>query len=288
MLYRSSGGSAWAENAPAPGLSLQCRIILAEVFPGFARSLVSRPEMKPELRFRAPLLCVAWLALQGCASPATPAGPSHSNALWVVVDTGCNQGWAPIPALQCFPKRGDAVLKDRCGATHFLLIPLARRSGVESPELLSGDEPDYFEDAWSARDRVISASGRSDVRSDELGLAVNSRWGRSQDQLHIHIDFVRPEVRAALAQWSREGGTRPEVELFGHRYRVFHVTALIRPTPFQRAATPGESERERGKSTIAVVGDGGAGFYELFGRADLTGLDRGHAEEILVSKPCGK
>jgi CDP-diacylglycerol pyrophosphatase len=233
-------------------------------------------------------LCIASLALHGCASPSPSSPPSHSNALWIVIDTGCNQGWAPVPSLQCFPKRGDAVLKDRCGTTHFLLIPLARRTGIESPELLRDDEPDYFEDAWSARDRVIAASGRSDVRSDELGLAINSRWGRSQDQLHIHIDFVRPEVREALRQWSREGGTRPDIELFRHRYRVVHTGGLQRPTPFQRAATAGETEQQRGMNTIAVVGDGGSGFYELFGHADRVGLDRGHAEEILVPKPCGK
>ena len=80
-----------------------------------------------------------------------------------------------MPSLQCHPEHGDAVLKDRCGATHYLLIPTARRTGVESPELLRDDEPDYFGDAWAARDRVIAASGRSDVRTDELGLAINSR-----------------------------------------------------------------------------------------------------------------
>jgi CDP-diacylglycerol pyrophosphatase len=193
-----------------------------------------------------------------------------------------------VPSLQCNRVLGEAVLKDRCGATHYLLIPTARRIGVESPELLRDDEPDYFADAWAARDRVIAASGRSDVRPDELGLAINSRWGRSQDQLHIHIDFVRPEVRDAIRQWAREGASRPSLELFGHSYRIVHVAALQRPTPFQRAAGADDTVQQRERNTIAMVGDGASGFYVLIGHADLAGLDRGHAEEILVPRRCGK
>jgi CDP-diacylglycerol pyrophosphatase len=224
------------------------------------------------------------MALQGCGSAAAPG---HSNALWVVVDAGCNQGWAPVPFLQCDRARGEAVLKDRCGATHYLLIPTARRIGIESPELLRDDEPDYFGDAWVARDRVIAASGRSDVRSDEVGLAINSRWGRTQDQLHIHTDFVRPEVRDAIGQWLRGGAAGPNIELFGHTYRIVHVAALQRPTPFQRAASAADTLQQRELNTIAVVGDGASGYYLLFGRADPARLDRGHAEEILIPRHCG-
>jgi CDP-diacylglycerol pyrophosphatase len=229
-------------------------------------------------------LFIALIGLQACG---TSAPPGHSNVLWHLVDAGCNQGWAPVPSLQCNPAQGDAVLKDICGATHYLLIPTARRIGVESPELLRDEEPDYFDDAWAARDRVIAASGHSDVRSDELGLAINSRWGRSQDQLHIHIDFVRPEARDAIRQWVREGASRPSLELFGHAYRIVHTDTLQRPSPFQRAATAADTPQQREMNTIAVVGDGASGFYVLLGRADLAGRDRGHAEEVLVPRHCG-
>jgi CDP-diacylglycerol pyrophosphatase len=223
------------------------------------------------------------VALQACG---TSSAPVHSHALWLLVDAGCNQGWAPVPSLQCYPEHGDAVLKDRCGATHYLLIPTARRTGVESAELLRDDEPDYFGDAWAARDRVIAASGRSDVRTDELGLAINSRWGRSQDQLHIHIDFVRPEVRDAIRQWRREGASSPSLSLLGHSYRIVHVETLQGPSLFQRAAGAADTLQQREMNTIAVVGDGASGFNVLFGHADPTALDRGHGEEILVPRRC--
>jgi CDP-diacylglycerol pyrophosphatase len=232
-----------------------------------------------------PGLLLALAALQGCAAFSPPG---QSDALWLVIDAGCNQGWAPVPKLQCHPERGDAVLKDRCGETHYLLVPTARRAGVESPELLRDGEPDYFADAWAARDRVIADSGRLQARSDELGLAINSRWGRSQGQLHIHIDFVRQEVRDAIAQWARAGASGSTVMLFGHAYRIAHVASLQRPSPFQRAATAADTPQQREMNTIAVVGDGDGGFYLLLGRADLARGNRGHAEEILVPKHCGK
>jgi CDP-diacylglycerol pyrophosphatase len=228
-------------------------------------------------------LLVASIALLACST--SPTG--HSNALWLVVNARCNQGWAPVPSLHCYPEHGDAVLKDRCGTTHYLLIPMARRTGVESAELLRDDEPDYFGDAWAARDRVIAASGRSDVHPDEIGLVINSRWGRSQDQLHIHIDFVRPEVRDAIAQWRREGATAPSVSLFGHTYRIVHVSTLRQPSPFQRAVRAGDTLQQREMNTIAVIGDSTTGFTVLFGRADPTGLDRGHGEEVLIPRHCG-
>jgi CDP-diacylglycerol pyrophosphatase len=228
-------------------------------------------------------LSIALVALPACGT----SSPGGSNALWRLVDAGCNQGWAPVPSLHCNRGGGDAVLKDICGGTHYLLIPTARRTGVESAELLRDDEPDYFGDAWIARDRVIAASGRSDVHPDELGLAINSRWSRSQNQLHIHIDFVRPEVRDAIGRWRREGASADSIELFGHAYRIVHVETLQRPTPFQMAASSGDTLQQREMNTIAVVGDGASGFYVLFGRADPMGRDRGHGEEILVPRHCG-
>jgi CDP-diacylglycerol pyrophosphatase len=229
-------------------------------------------------------LFIASAVLGGCSSSSSCA-PTDS-VLWCLVDAGCNRGAAPGPSLQCNPMHQDAVLKDRCGATHYLLIPTRLRVGIENPELLRDDEPNYFADAWAARDRVIAASGRSDVGSDELGLAINSRRGRSQEQLHIHVDFVNPAVRDLLLQWLREGGSRPRIELLGHAYRIVHVATLQSPTPFQRAASADEAQARRDLNTIAVVGDGDSGFVVLFGRAGLLGPDRGHAEDILVPRHC--
>ncbi|HYA59928.1 MAG TPA: CDP-diacylglycerol diphosphatase, partial [Burkholderiaceae bacterium] len=161
--------------------------------------------------------------------------------------------------------------------------PTARRTGVESPELQTAGEPNYFALAWEQRDKTANAApGDADV-----GLAINSRYGRSQSQLHIHIDRLRPEVRAALRGLTLPIGTQTYLELMGHRYRVDHLDTLAQ-SPFARAAREWDARTldERARLTLAIAGDGAGGFFLLSDRADLAALDRGHAEELLRPRSC--
>jgi CDP-diacylglycerol pyrophosphatase len=226
-------------------------------------------------------LCTLVVGYQvgGTTAASTPV-------IWKIVDSGCNRGGPAGQGLTCRTGNVDAVLKDRCGATHFLLIPTVRRVGVESPELLRQDEPNYFADAWDARELVVRAGGRDSAASDEIGLAINSRWGRSQRQLHIHIDFVDPPVRQALHQWALAGAQAGDLKLAGHDYHVMHLASLQPPTPFVRLA-PASAAALPDRLTIAVIGDGGTGFFLLSTYADVYKLNRGHAEELLVPKACG-
>lgn len=224
-------------------------------------------------------------ALGGCARNAEPA----DLAIWRIVDQGCNAGQqAPTQShssndLTCDAREGYAVLKDRCGPTHFLLIPTARRTGVESPELQTAGEPNYFALAWQERGRIVNAApGDGDV-----GLAINSRYGRSQSQLHIHIDRLRPQVREALRTLSLSVGAQTSLELMGHRYRVDHLDSLAN-SPFAQAAREWDAHtlEERARLTLAIASDGAGGFFLLSDRADLAMLDRGHAEELLQPRSC--
>jgi hypothetical protein len=65
------------------------------------------------------------------------------------------------------------------------------------------------------------------------------------------------------------------------------IASLQAPTPFVRLA-PAFAEALPDRLTIAVTGDGGAGFFLLSTRADLFKLNRGHAEELLVPKDCSR
>ena len=94
--------------------------------------------------------------------------------------------------------RGSAVLKDLVGATQFLLIPTERIGGIESPQILAADAPNYFAARGAPAPSSNSAPG---VNCPATGssLAINSADARTQDELHIHIDCVRADVRQALA-----------------------------------------------------------------------------------------
>jgi CDP-diacylglycerol pyrophosphatase len=237
------------------------------------------------------------ICLAGCG----PNPDAADLAIWRIVDHGCNptpateSGAQPQPArssasvLQCDAAQGYAVLKDRCGTTHFLLIPTARRAGIESPEPQSAQEPNYFELAWNERSRSWAALPAPRHDDADIGLAINSRYGRSQAQLHIHIDFVQPLVRDALRGASvAQGAAGARLELMGHWYRVDHVDSLAHSS-FARVTGEwgAHSEMDRARLTLAVVGDGKGGFFLLSDRADLLSLDRGHAEELLVPHSCG-
>ncbi len=71
-----------------------------------------------------------------------------------------------------------------------------------------------------------------------MSLAINSAVGRTQDQLHIHIDCVRPDVRDTLAanldRISDTWGPFP-LPLAGNMYRAIRINgpALDGVDPFR-------------------------------------------------------
>lgn len=231
------------------------------------------------------LTLAATFALGACAH-----GPDAPNlALWRIVSQGCEASPAhPVAGLQCDPAYGVALLKDRCGPDHYLVIPLARRPGIESPELLDPREPNVIAYAWAQRGRSLGLDAAMPVPANaDLALAINSRYGRSQEQLHVHIDALRPEVRSALDALPRPVAPGTMVELAGHRYRVDPLERL-EPAPFAAlaAAWGAHSQDERAHLTLALVQDRQGGFLLLSDRADLWRLDRGHAEELLRERHC--
>jgi CDP-diacylglycerol pyrophosphatase len=103
----------------------------------------------------------------------------------------------PKPCAEVNLAGGFAILKDISGATQYLLIPTSEIGGIEDPSLLASLARNYFADAWQARGFVEKVLGHAMPR-DTLSLAINSASGRTQDQLHIHIDCIRADVRDAL------------------------------------------------------------------------------------------
>ena len=157
---------------------------------------------------------------------AEDAMSTHRQALWHIVHDLCEPSaraiGAPAPCTAVNLQAGFAVLKDIQGPTQYLIIPTARVSGIESPDLLQPDGPNYWRDAWRARRWLEKKVGRPVPRWG-VGLAVNSQSGRSQDQLHIHLDCVRADVSDVLAKHQAAIGDRWSKLTVGpghYRYRV--------------------------------------------------------------------
>lgn len=228
---------------------------------------------------------------------AAPAQAADPDALWKIVNGLCvpnqEQHGNPAPCalvdLQGGAGRGYALLKDIRGKTQYLLIPTARVTGIEDPALLQPGAPNYFAAAWRERAYTERAAGHA-VPRDGLSLAVNSPDARSQNQLHIHIDCLRADVRAGLHRLLPAIGDRWRpltARLAGHLYWARRIVGadLDGADPFQllAAGKPG-ARATMGRQTLAVAGvtfaDRRPGFVLLDDQVNFAAGDRGGGEEL--------
>ena len=208
---------------------------------------------------------------------AAAASCANRDALREIVQDQCLAHWRErhraAPCVEVHPdpagpaESGYAVLADRKGGAHFLLIPIRTISGIESPALQEPDAPSYFEAAWRAHERLDGVVGRK-IPPGLVGLAVNPPHARSQDQLHIHIECLRPDVYQTLARqaahlpasWSR-------ITLDGSSYWARRIPGdLDADDPFKLlAAHFPDADRGMGDYTLVVTGpaSGDRGFLML-------------------------
>jgi CDP-diacylglycerol pyrophosphatase len=237
------------------------------------------------------VLAVCALVAGAAAVRVIASARTDPDALWKVVHGLCARDETanriPAPCLTVNLTAGYAVLKDARGNDQVLVIPTARVSGIESPEVTQPGAPNYFEEAWAARRYVERLAGQTIPRED-IALAVNSIDGRSQNQLHIHVDCVRPSVKQTLgAALPRigPGWSRFRLTLMGQRYRARWIAGedLGGRNPFALLAEDPAARARMGRETLAVVGavkDGEPGFVLLSDHADLAHGDEGHAESL--------
>jgi CDP-diacylglycerol pyrophosphatase len=192
-------------------------------------------------------------------------------------------------------ERGYAVLRAPFRDTHLVTMPTARLSGIEAPQLRAANAPNYFADAWGAR-HFIQADLKRTMAWNDVGLAVNSRSTRSQDQLHIHVDCVQARVKAALAERLSAAPTDAWMEggysVYGQTYWIRRVDSpsLEGVNPFRLAAEIPALQARPELTTIAVVGvtdpEGGDGFMLLAGQSDPTLAARQSTAEDLLDHAC--
>jgi CDP-diacylglycerol pyrophosphatase len=233
-------------------------------------------------------LFLVWFAM---VAPAARADP---DALWKIVHDQCvpseQSVGDPAPCAVVDLAGGYAILKDRRGATQFLVIPTAKIAGIESPEILAPDAPNYWRAAWDAR-RLVEQRAGMPIPRDDIGMVVNSAYGRSQNQLHIHVDCIRPDVIEALHAAAPDIGSHWKplgAELAGHRYRAMRLDGAVLSdrNPFNiLAAGDAEAGSDMGRETLAVMGatlpDGRSGFFLLSDRDSVIGMDVASSESLL-------
>lgn len=242
------------------------------------------------LRRGGALLLALVVAVAGAGIGRADGNP---NALWQIVHDRCVPDQIahddPSPCTAVDLTGGTAVLKDLVGATQFLLIPTRRSSGIDDPAVLAPGTPNYFAAAWRARQFVDERAGATLPR-EWVSLAINSAFARSQDQLHIHVDCVRPDVQQALSDNAASVGPTwmPfPVPLAGHRYDAMSVAGedLDGSDPFVLLADGVAGAREAmAARTLVVVGSvdaaGRPGFVVLTDRADPATGDQAEGEEL--------
>jgi CDP-diacylglycerol pyrophosphatase len=223
---------------------------------------------------------------------AAPAG--NRDALRRIVQDQCAVHWQQAhiatPCARIYlpgaplEREGFAILPDRRGGAHFLLIPTESIAGMESAELLEPGAPNYFAAAWAARDLLSPVVGHS-IRRGAIGMALNPRHARSQDQLHIHIECVRADIaRALLTAAPRITDTWSPIGIGGWSYQAMRAMGeelgAANPFTLLAAKLPG-AKAAMGDYTLVVAGmdfKEGPGFILL--------AANGPAGELLLDSGC--
>ena len=214
---------------------------------------------------------------------------SNPNALWNIISQKClpNQqsNGKPAPCVQVDEQQGFVVLKDMNGPLQYLLMPTARITGMESPALLEPATPNFFSQAWAARHYMAEKYGKP-IDDSNVSLAINSQYGRSQNQLHIHISCLLPEVKNRLikdgAAMGYDWQELPD-KLLGHTYLARKVTpAELNQRGAFRILAEGvpEADKKMGHFGMAMVSLQGGDFLLLASERDLLKLNNASTEEI--------
>jgi CDP-diacylglycerol pyrophosphatase len=158
------------------------------------------------------------------------------------------------------PGLGFVVIKDDDPAkpAAWLLVPSTDVTGIEDPAVFQAPVALFWQIGWEAGRDLVPAF------RDGLGLAINSKAGRSQNLLHIHISCLRPDVRAAIAaaDIGPDWADAPFLPLAGQTFNARRVPRL-EPSPFLLLRDlPGAAE-EMANQSLAVVGHPGGGYVLL-------------------------
>ncbi|MFO1162121.1 MAG: CDP-diacylglycerol diphosphatase [Reyranellaceae bacterium] len=207
--------------------------------------------------------------------------PPAPNALWALAQC-CMRSLANDVGCRVYDKADDyIILKDNAvrKPRSYMIIPTIRVTGIEDRLVARPPTVDFWQYGW-AQSRTYPGYPMADT-----GLAINSQHGRTENQLHIHISCVRPDVKQALDHAAIELFPAQPVTLrlppHDHLYRAVKVSSLAgKQSPFLVFQTDRQVKDDMGRQSIAVVGSRVANEYFVLDTSRGDG-NPGVAEELL-------
>jgi CDP-diacylglycerol pyrophosphatase len=212
---------------------------------------------------------------------AAPTAGKPKNILLRLAEQ-CSKNTASVSGCRTFTtneKQEYVILKDNAPEKPqaYLLIPVEPVTGVDDDKIFSPPVVDLWSSAWLWSEKYPGKPAAL------TGLAVNSVLARSENQLHIHISCILPDVTKTL--WKKrisQDANRPTLLKLGPNHTPYRVVAV--PTldslnsPFAIARTMAQATKTEMKDhgIAAVQGKKSRGYYVL----DTT-EGRGGAEELL-------
>lgn len=143
-----------------------------------------------------------------CPDPSAECGHREDHGrdnflLWekVLVSVGVR---LPPPKVDCLKRTDNYVVLHGSPETNhnYILLPTCRVAGIECPYIWGPPAyPFYWNDAWSE----AQVSGAAQVMYADIGLGVNSKPARTQDQLHIHMAGILSGVQGQLNSHEKAG-----------------------------------------------------------------------------------
>lgn len=235
------------------------------------------------------LAAPAPLSVRAIPAPAqTAAGPAAScvlprppDTLWALAQCCESSLTSDVGCRVHDQKNGYVIIKDNSARKprSYMIIPTSRVTGIEDGLVDRPPVVDFWQYGW-AQSRTWPGYSAADT-----GMAINSEQGRTQNQLHIHISCVRPDVKKALDQAAIGFFPARPVTLrlppHDNLYRALKVTRLDgEQSPFLVFQSDPKVKETMGEQSIAVVGSGIAGQYYVLDTQSGDG-NRGQAEELL-------
>jgi CDP-diacylglycerol pyrophosphatase len=205
----------------------------------------------------------ALLLILTTVTTASAYDAGNRNALWNRVQS-CVAVKNP-PQGSCLFHSGSkrfVFLKDGDPAKPraYLIVPTDKVPGIESPAVFKEPLLDIWKFGWEEGQIYVKAP------ATRIGMAINSKPGRNQDQLHVHVSCSGLQTRQALehANVASHWGARPFVTIGNRTYNAILVHSLAgKQSPWVLVSELPGAKSDMGDHTIAVAAAKGGGWYVL-------------------------